>query len=129
MAVARTAFVLIGTSESSGASIANNASSSSSETDLLGDDLSEGFVLLYQQFTSTVTTGSIDTKLTTSRVATKPYASSASVDSSNAPINGTVNPKAVLLTADRLVTLTMTNNATTVTATGVLGAVNSYKES
>lgn len=129
MTIARTAVVLVGTNESTGASTANNASSTSSETDLWSDDLSEGWVWLYQKFTSTVTAGSIDSKLTKSRVAANGYTANAPVVSSNAPINGTQNIDPAQVSVDRLATLTMTNNATGATATNVLGALNSTKES
>lgn len=129
MTIARTAVVLVGTNETTGASVANSTTSTSSETDLWSDDVSEGWCWLYQKFTSTVTAGSIDSKLTRSRVASNGYTANAPVISSNAPINGTQNIDSVQVATDRLATLAMTNNATGATASNVLGALNSTKES
>lgn len=76
MTVAHSTGALLGTSESSGVSISQGANSAGSETDLLGDDASEGWMhvyLVYTTGTTTPTGGTIDVTLFYSRVSGQSY--------------------------------------------------------
>ena len=67
MAIAASDKVLIGTDETTGSTIANNATSTSSVTDLLADDASSGEAWLFVKFTGGGTTGTLDISRDTGR--------------------------------------------------------------
>lgn len=90
MAVARSTGAFIGTSESSGTTIANNATSTGSEVDLLGDNTSVGWVHVYMVYDSTSSTGTIDVRLNRRRLTTQAYANPV-FDLSWTPANATGN--------------------------------------
>lgn len=118
MAVARSTGAFLGTSESSGSTIANNASSAGSEIDVLGDNTSDGVIDLYLVFTSTVTAGSIDTKINRHRVTGGAY-DQVSYQFAVSPINGTRKVWLGRLPASRYMSATVLNNATGASATNV----------
>ncbi len=119
MTVARSTGVFLGTDETTGVTISNNASSTSSEIDLLGNNTSEGFLQMYLKFTSTVTAGTLDVTMYSSRVTGQAYSDQAPVIGSWAPINGTQKIMLTLVKASRYVTTKVTNNATGASATNV----------
>jgi hypothetical protein len=88
LAIARSTGALIGTSESVGATIANNATTVGAEVDLLGDNTSVGDAWLYVVFTGVGTTGTLDLKFNPIRVSGQAY-SKVAFEVSVAPINGT----------------------------------------
>jgi hypothetical protein len=89
MTLARThTGVLLGTSESSGVTIANNATTTGSEVDVLGDDVSVGDMWLYAVFTGAGTTGTLDIKVNSIRTTGQVY-SKVTFEISIAPISGT----------------------------------------
>ena len=64
MAVSRVVKYLLGTTMSSGVTIANNASATSaSELDFFGNDTSEGHGRLYLVYTATATAGALNVEL------------------------------------------------------------------
>lgn len=118
MAIARTTIALLGTSESSGDTIANNATDAGSEVDVLGNDTSTGTLDLYLVFTSTVTAGSLDVKFNPRRLTTQVYKARAA-QWSVAPINGTQKLYLGTVKATRYVQVDVLNNATGASATNV----------
>lgn len=79
MAIARSRGVLLGTSESSGVSLNNNATvytlsgSVTTDVDMLGDDLSLADVWLYAAFTSGAAAGTLDITFSSHRLAGQGY--------------------------------------------------------
>lgn len=112
MTVARTTAALVGTSESSLATIANNSTTTSAETDMFGNDTSEGWVNLYLVITSTVTTGSLDENFYPSRVPGQVYSALATLVGSFAPTNGTQMIFVNQVQCARYMTGSVFNNAT-----------------
>lgn len=129
MGVTTSQSVLLGTNETTGVTIANNTTTTSSETDCLASSTAEGWCFIYQKFTSTVAVGSMDTKLYPSRVASAPYLATAPIISSTVPINGTQSVYPFYQQIDRLNTGAVTNNATGANLTNVLLAINVFIES
>ena len=129
MGVTTSQLVLLGTNETTGITIANNATSTSSETDCLASSTAEGWAFIYQKFTSTVAVGSMDTKLYPSRVTGQAYSATAPIISSTTPINGTQNVYPFYQQIDRYNTGAVTNNATGANITNVLLAINVFIES
>lgn len=111
MGIARSTGAFIGTDESTPASIANGASASSGEIDLLGDNASAGEVRVYAVVTSAVTTGSIDVSVASRRASGQAY-TRRNPDFSLSPVNGTVKYDLGVMSVGRLVDVTATNNAT-----------------
>lgn len=118
MAIARSTIALLGTSESTGSTIANNATGSGSEVDLLGDDTSTGMLNLYLVFTSTVTAGSLDVTFHPIRLTTQAY-KSRSAQWSVAPVSGTKKYFLGTVRAPRFASADVLNNATGASATNV----------
>ena len=73
MTIARSQVVLLGSSEASGTTTANGATSTSSETDLLGDATSQGVINVYLKFTAAAPQGNVKLTLSQSRVSSSPY--------------------------------------------------------
>lgn len=124
MALARSAGVFIGTDETTGVTVSNNTTTSPSETDMLGDDTSTGYLFLYVKFTSTVTGGTLDLKISGSRVSGQAYTDAAPVIWSIPPISGTQKVDIARLMGGplwigRRVTVSITNSATGASATNV----------
>jgi|ERR1700722_2849870 len=123
MTIAHSYGVLFGTSESSGVTIANNASNLSSEVDLFGADTFTGEINLFLVFTSTVTAGTMDVSLFGSRGTTLEYTNLIPLVGSYSPISGTqkiqVNPPWSRLPVSRYVKGQVLNNATGASATNV----------
>lgn len=120
MAIARstTSLAFLGTDETTGVSISNNAVSNGSEVDVLGDNASTGTLDLYLVFTSTVTAGSIDIRFNPRRVTGQSY-QARSYQWSVAPINGTQKFYLGTLKANRYASVDANNNATGASATNV----------
>lgn len=112
MTVAQSTGVFLGTDETTGVTIATTATTTSSEIDLLGGTASEGEILLYLKFTSTVTAGTVDVKLYPSRVTGQAYSDQAPIVASFAPINGTQKIFLGLFKIGRYMTASVNNNAT-----------------
>ena len=112
MPIARSTGALIGTSESSLQAVANNATATSSETDLFGNNTSQGWVNLYLVLTSTATTGTFDETFYPSRVSGSPYASLAVLVGSVVPISGTQDVFLQPYSVGRYMTAAAKNNAT-----------------
>lgn len=132
MTVARTAGALIGTSESSGVTVANNASTTSSETDFLANNTSEGWIRLYLAFTSTVTAGTLDESFWSSRVAGTAATATPPIIASVAPINGSqiFGPEVIgIFRIGRYATFKVANNATGASATNVFLGYELIQES
>lgn len=127
MSIARTRTVRIGTDETTGVTIANNANSETSEIDWPANDTSVVEVNLWLKFTSTVTAGSIDIE-----ILTRQNTSGAAFDDNNpfkvsyAPINGTLTIYVGRFWVSRYGTIKVTNNATGANATNVLVVEEKY---
>lgn len=111
MALARSTGALIGTDETTLQSIANNATQTGSEVDVLGDNASVGDVWLYAVITSTVTAGTIDIRVNSRRVTGQAYAKT-NFEISIAPTNGTQKVPLGKRPASRYMTSDVKNNAT-----------------
>lgn len=118
MGLARSTGSFLGTDETTGVTIANNASSAGSEVDVLGDNASAGDVNLYIRFTSTVTVGSLDVTVNRNRVTGGAY-SQPSAQFSVTPINGTGKYYLGRVPAARFMLVSVLNNATGASATNV----------
>lgn len=83
MTIARTAIAIsIGT-------VANNATTTSSEQDPQGDDASEGSAILFETYTSTAAAGTIDTSIAFAPTTTTESTTRIPLVDSIIPINGT----------------------------------------
>ena len=129
MPVAVVQKVFLGTSESTGITIANNATSTSSEIDVLGNDTTEGRIRVFLKYTGTVAAGSIQVTFYPSRVTGQPYAAQAPVNFTVNPINGTQSIFLGDLMTSRYMTATVFNNAVGASLTNVFLAVQAIQES
>jgi hypothetical protein len=129
MPVARSTGVFIGTSEGVGVTIANNATTTSSEIDILGNNTSEGWIMQYLDFTSTVTAGTLDITQYSGRVTGQDYSNQAPLIASWAPINGTQLIMLGMFKATRFMVTATKNNATGASATQVTQGYELYQES
>jgi hypothetical protein len=119
--VARSTSVLIGTTwPSTGATIANNATSTSSELDAFGNNSSEGWFEPYLAFTSTVTAGTLDVTIQRAPTTGNEVTSQVQVIASYAPINGSQSIDLQQQPASRFATWSVKNNATGASATNVV---------
>lgn len=109
---------LLGTSESSGDTIASNATDNAAEVDVLGDNASAGEIELYLVFTSTVTAGTLDIMVNKRRVSGQNY-QGLSANFSVAPINGTQLVPLGRMSVSRYMQVSILNNATGASATNV----------
>jgi hypothetical protein len=119
MSVALAAGVFLGTDETTGVTITNNSTTTSSEIDILGGATSEGYFALFLKFTSTVTAGTMDEVLSPSRVTGQAYVDQSPVIASFAPINGTQKIPCGSFQTSRYMTCSAKNNATGASATNV----------
>lgn len=129
MTVAQSTGVFIGTDETTGVTIANNATTTSSEIDLLGGTTSEGWINLFLKITSTVAVGSLDVKIYPSRVTGQAYSDQAPIVASLVPTNGTQKFFCGQIKIGRYMTASVTNNATGANATNVTLGYELFKES
>jgi hypothetical protein len=127
MTIARSTGVFLGTDETTGITIANNATSTSSELDLLGDNASDGEIDLFLKFTSTVTAGTLDVTIYPSRLTTKTYPDEAPLILSVVPINGTKSVFIGRFKVARFMNASVKNNATGANATNVLLGYELFK--
>lgn len=111
MAITRTTGAFVGTDETTLQAIANNATQTGSEVDLLADNTSVGDVWLYAVITSTVTAGTVDITVNTRRVTGQAYART-SASRSIAPTNGTQKVPLGKVPAARYMNVNVTNNNT-----------------
>jgi hypothetical protein len=119
VAVARSTIALLGTSESTGVTIATTATGTGSEVDVLGDNASAGVLELYLVFTSTVTAGSVLVNVNKRRLTGEAYQVRASTFGGIAPINGTQKLYLGSVSASRFMQVDVTNNATGANMTNV----------
>ena len=89
MTIAITDLALLGTDESSGSTIANNATSTGSEVDLAGAANTLVETDLFLRFTSTVTVGSLVVTFIPSRVTGQAYDDQPVLTWRVTPVNGT----------------------------------------
>jgi hypothetical protein len=129
MTVARSTGVFLGTDETTGVTIANNATTTSSEIDMFANNTSEGWIILYLKFTSTVTAGTLDVTLYPGRVTGQDYADQAPVVASWAPINGTQKIALGQFQVGRFMNASVKNNATGASATNVTLGFELFQES
>jgi len=127
MTVARSNIVLLGTDETTGITIANNAGATGTITDVLGDDTSMGYANIYCVFTSTVTAGSLDIEIVNHRVQTVDYLQATLQKFSYAPINGVQRIFIGSVQIARFVSGRIYNNATAANATAVFLALELFK--
>lgn len=118
MAIARTTGALIGTNETTGDTIANNATDSGSQVDVLGNDTSVGEAEFFLCATSTVTAGTIDIYINKQRVSGAGY-SKLSPDYQVTPINGTIKYPLGRRAVSRYMSAKIINNATGANLTNV----------
>jgi hypothetical protein len=118
MAIARSNVALLGTDETTGDTIANNATDNGSEVDVLGDNTSAGELEVYIVFTSTVAVGTLDITVNKRDHTTQAY-KKLSADFSIAPINGTQKIPLGRFSASRYMQVDVKNNATGANATNV----------
>lgn len=126
MAIIRSTGAFLGTSESSGDTIANNATDTGSEVDVLGDNTSIGEVELYLVFTSTVTAGTLDITVNKRRVTGQAYAK-INPQFQIAPINGQQLIPLGRMPAERFMQVSAKNNATGASITGAFVGYTLFK--
>ena len=119
MTVAQSTGVFIGTDETTGVTVANNTTTTSSEIDLLGGTTFLGEANLFLKYTSTVTAGTIEVTLYPSRVTGQAYADVAPQVLIIPPINGTQKVYIARFPVGRYMNATVKNNATGASATNV----------
>jgi hypothetical protein len=129
MTVARTSAFFFGTSETVGVTIANNATQTGSQVDVLGNNTSEGWLFLYLYYTSTVTAGSLDESLFTGQDTGQTAQDQAPLAASIVPINGTQKIQLTTFPAARFMIGQTKNNATGASATNVSLGYDLYQES
>ena len=130
MTVARTSEFLLGTSIGTGVTIANNATSTGSEVDLLGNNTSEaGIVFVYLYYTGTVAAGTVDVSLFSAQVTGQEAEDQSPLIASVVPINGTQKILLGTMVADRFVIGQVKNNAVTASLTNVSLGISLYAES
>jgi hypothetical protein len=130
VAISRSSIAFIGTDESVGDTIANNATDTGALKDVLGDDTSTGELEIYLVFTSTVAAGTIDVTVVPGHRAnsgTIEY-TRVSLFGSVGPINGTQKLYLGRIPAPRYLGVTVKNNGTGASATNVsvLGTLTKY---
>ena len=123
MTIARNAGTFFGTSESSGVTIANNATQTGSEVDQWGNNASEGYLSLLQwYFTSTVTAGSMDGTLFYARTTGNEAEDQSVLTFSYPPANASQKINVGQQPATRYMIGQVKNNATGASITnGTLG--------
>lgn len=115
---------LLGTTEGTGVTIANNATTTGSEVDLFAGTTFLGEVALFLSFTTTGTAGSLDIKFVEARVTGQDYTDLAPILYS-VPITAAGSFKVKLsspfarIQSTRYALGVVTNNATAVNATNV----------
>lgn len=129
MTVALVTGFLIGTSDTAGDTIANNAVDTGTEKDILGNATSEGWLNLYLAFTSTVTAGTMDLVIFRSRVTGVSYQDDPVIVYSAVPKSGTKKIYVANFPASRFMIAQVTNNATGASATNVVVGYELFQES
>lgn len=116
MSIARSTFAFVGTDETTGTAVANNATANGAEVDVLGNDTSVGDLELYAVITSTVAVGTIDVTINKRRLSGQAY-NPVSAQYSVPPINGTIKRYLGRVKASRFMSADAFNNATGASAT------------
>ena len=111
MTIARSTGVFIGTDDSTGSTIANNATTVGSEVDVLGGTNSMGEMNAFLCFTGSGTTGTVDVKINVTRTTGVVY-SQAAFSYSFAPISGTQKIPLGRIAAGRYMNAEVKNNGT-----------------
>ncbi len=120
MTIARSTGAFVGTDESTLQAIANNATHTGTEVDVLGDDVSVGELWLYIVITSTVTVGAIDLRVNSRRVTGQAY-QTVTYQRKISPTNGTQKIPLGKYQASRYMTVDVFNNATGASASVFVG--------
>jgi hypothetical protein len=123
MTVATARGVALGTDETTGVTIANNATTVSNEIDFSGADSAECELFVFLKFTSTVTVGTVDVILQPSAISGQTYDGGPWLLGTFAPINGTlkipVNQPYAPIRPPRYGKIAVKNNATGANITNV----------
>lgn len=128
MSLARATGVFIGTDESTGVTIANNASSTGSEVTMLADDTSAGMMNLFLVFTGAGTTGTLDIYLNQRRVTGQSY-EGPNPTISVKPISGTAKYPIGTFPVSRYMNARILNNGTGGNVTNVTLGYEIFKAS
>lgn len=126
MSQARATGVFLGTDETTGVTIANNASSAGSEVTIFSDDATSGWMIVYLKFTSTVTAGTLDVWINHRRVSGQSY-KNVNASITIKPINGTALYILGVFPASRYMNGEVLNNGTGASATNVTLGYEVYK--
>lgn len=126
MSIARTEGVFVGTDETTGVTIANNASSTGSEVTLFADNTTAGWLIVFLKFTSTVTAGTLDIWINNRRVTGQDY-ENVNPTITIKPINGTAKYILGVFPASRYMNVRVLNNGTGANATNVTVGFELFK--
>jgi hypothetical protein len=129
MAVTRELPVLLGTDESTGATVSNNTTSTGSEQDILAGTVSFGFAHAYLKYTSSAAAGSVVVKLSAVRVSGQTYAVTPLKTVTFTPINGTERRFLGTIPVSRLMVGSVQNLAVGADLTNVFLALELFKVS
>jgi hypothetical protein len=129
MSVARVSGFFLGSSVSSGVTIANNATSTGSEVDMFGNNTTEGWLFLYLYYTSTVAVGTLDVSLFQGQVSGSEAENQSPLVGSYTPINGSQQIYIGRFPASRYMIGQVKNNATGANATNVSLGYELFQES
>jgi hypothetical protein len=127
MTIARSAGVFLGTDETTGITITNTSTTTSSEIDVLGGDTSEGRLRLYLKYTGTAAAGTIDVTIYPARLTTKSYAAQQPLVASPIPINGTESIFLGDFPVSRFMLVSVKNNAVGASITNVTVGYELFK--
>lgn len=120
MAISRSSGTFLGTSESSLTAVANNASETGLEVDVLGDDTSMGEIEVFIVIQSTVTAGAINVRVNKRRVTGQGY-QKVNYERAIAPTNGTQKIPLGRMSASRYMSADVQNNGTGASASIYVG--------
>lgn len=126
MSITRTSRIFIGTSESAGDTIANNATDTGVEQDILADDGRGGYAFFFAVFTSTVTAGTLDFNIILERITGQSYVDVPARTISIVPANATKKCFLCCTPVTRFGLVTVKNNATGANATNVFVGADVY---
>lgn len=129
MTVARSSGFLIGTSTTAGDTIANNATDTGTEVDVLGNDTSEGWAHFFLYYTGTVAAGTIDVSIFYSQVTGKTAQDQSALIAQVVPINGSQKIYLGMFPVSRYMIGQIKNNAITASLTNAVLGYELYKES
>ena len=129
MAIARSSVVMLGTDDSTGVTIANNATSADTEVDVLGNNTTLGYGTVYFRYTSTVTAGTLDVEVHYHRITAQDYNDQIPTETKRTfvPINGSETILVWrMIPLSRFMSITVKNNATGASATNVFVGIELF---